>query len=53
MIHYSSKTATPRAARPADRARQWGLKLLHRALARPRLISNLLALVALFSVGFV
>lgn len=29
----------------------WRLKLLY--LARPRLISNLLALVALFSIGFV
>ncbi len=31
--------------------REWRRKLL--ALARPRLISNLLALVALFSIGFV
>lgn len=29
----------------------WRLKLLY--LSRPRLISNLLALVALFSIGFV
>jgi len=49
----STTTSTRHASRPAHRAREWALKLLHRALARPRLISNLLALVALFSVGIV
>lgn len=40
-------------ARPicATHGRTWRLKLLY--LTRPRLISNLLALVALFSIGFV
>jgi len=35
----------------ATHGRAWRFKLLY--LTRPRLISNLLALVALFSIGFV
>lgn len=47
------KTTPQHATPPASRTRDWALRLLHRALARPRLISNLLALLALFSVGIV
>ena len=51
MIH--SRNPREPIATPPDGAhgRVWRLKLLF--LARPRLISNVLALVALFSIGFV
>lgn len=51
MIRSTNTTAV--RARPASTTlgRAWRLKLLY--LSRPRLISNLLALVALFSIGFV
>jgi len=48
----SRNTPAAGARPPAGvRGRAWRLGL--RCLARPRLISNLLALVALFSIGFV
>ncbi|MHB8812934.1 MAG: hypothetical protein ACYDAE_06665 [Steroidobacteraceae bacterium] len=51
MVH--STNTPPACATPlsAVHRRAWRLKLLY--LTRPRLISNLLALVALFSIGFV
>jgi len=51
MIHSSNTPATSATPPHAAHGRGWRLKLLF--LARPRLISNLLALVALFSIGFV
>jgi hypothetical protein len=39
--------------RPAAGIRRLAWRLKLHCLARPRLISNLLALVALFSIGFV
>jgi hypothetical protein len=51
MTHSTDATAAHTAPRGANPTRLWRLKLIF--LARPRLISNLLALVALFSIGFV
>jgi hypothetical protein len=51
MIASRNPPAEGSAPSAAIRGRAWRLKLLF--LARPRLISNLLALVALFSIGFV
>lgn len=51
MTHPTDTTAAHATPPGANPARLWRLKLLF--LARPRLISNLLALVALFSIGFV
>ena len=51
-MNRSRKPTVGRAAPfSAIRASAWRLKRLY--LSRPRLISNLLALVALFSIGFV
>jgi len=50
----SRKSPVAHTLPPAGvRARSWPRKLLCLAFARPRLISNLLGLVALFSIGFV
>lgn len=51
MTHSTDTTAARARPPSAGPGRAWRLKLLF--LARPRLISNLLALVALFSIGFV
>ncbi|HEX8757931.1 MAG TPA: hypothetical protein VF745_16455 [Steroidobacteraceae bacterium] len=51
MTHSTDTTAARAKPPAANSGRLWRLKLLF--LARPRLISNLLALVALFSIGFV
>lgn len=51
MVRSSNALAEERSPRSTARAAWWRLQRLY--LARPRLISNLLALVALFSIGFV
>jgi hypothetical protein len=51
MIHSTDTTPADATPPSATLGRGWRLKLLY--LARSRLISNLLALVALFSIGFV
>ncbi len=51
MTRSSNFPAQDAASLAGIRRGAWRLKLLY--LARPRLISNLLALVALFSIGFV
>ncbi|HEV7138994.1 MAG TPA: hypothetical protein VGN43_20335 [Steroidobacteraceae bacterium] len=51
MIDSTATTAARTRSPDAGLDHVWRLKLLY--LARPRLISNLLALVALFSIGFV
>ena len=51
MIRSSNTPPEPAAPVSATPGGAWRLQLLY--LARPRLISNLLALVALFSIGFV
>jgi hypothetical protein len=51
MTHPTDTPATHASSLRVARGPAWRLKLLY--LTRPRLISNLLALVALFSIGFV
>ena len=51
MIHSKNEPLACDTPRSAVHRSAWRLKRLY--LTRPRLISNLLALVALFSIGFV
>ena len=51
MARPSNALTEEKTPRPIARAAWWRLQRLY--LTRPRLISNLLALVALFSIGFV
>ncbi|MGH8169927.1 MAG: hypothetical protein ACRET5_18085 [Steroidobacteraceae bacterium] len=51
MTHSTDTSTAHTTPLNAGPGRVWRLKLLF--LARPRLISNLLALVALFSIGLV
>ena len=48
-----SRSESPDFAQPFAAARRHARRLALRSLIRPRLISNLLALVALISIGFV
>ena len=51
MVRPSHTLTEENTPRPTVSAAWWRLQRLF--LTRPRLISNLLALVALFSIGFV
>ncbi|HXS21837.1 MAG TPA: hypothetical protein VN735_11430 [Steroidobacteraceae bacterium] len=51
MVNSRNTHGTRATALHGIHRHTWRLKLLH--LAKPRLISNLLALVALFSIGIV